>query len=67
MLHSPDVEMICNASHGDPFAVLGPHAVVRRQANALDAQSDNTAWHGKPHSIVVNLPPLATVWFEWTA
>ncbi|WP_367846247.1 1,4-alpha-glucan branching protein GlgB [Rhodoferax sp. WC2427] len=26
MLHAPDVEMICGARHGDPFAVLGPHA-----------------------------------------
>jgi 1,4-alpha-glucan branching enzyme len=31
------------------------------------AQAEHTAWHGKPHSIVVDLPPLATVWFEWTA
>ncbi len=28
MLHAHDVEMICSASHGDPFAVLGPHAVA---------------------------------------
>ena len=25
MLQAPDIEFICNASHGDPFAVLGPH------------------------------------------
>jgi 1,4-alpha-glucan branching enzyme len=25
MLHTRYIEMICNASHGDPFAVLGPH------------------------------------------
>jgi 1,4-alpha-glucan branching enzyme len=24
------------------------------------------AWQGKPHSIVLNLPPLATVMLEWT-
>jgi len=26
MLRHHAIEMICNASHGDPFAVLGPHA-----------------------------------------
>ncbi len=25
------------------------------------------AWHGKRHSIVLTVPPLATVFFEWTA
>ncbi|HOE40302.1 MAG TPA: 1,4-alpha-glucan branching protein GlgB [Rhodoferax sp.] len=25
MLHTRYIEMICSASHGDPFAVLGPH------------------------------------------
>ena len=25
------------------------------------------AWHGKRHSIVLTMPPLATVLFEWTA
>jgi 1,4-alpha-glucan branching enzyme len=29
------------------------------------AQSDATPWHGKPHSIVLTLPPLATVLLEW--
>jgi 1,4-alpha-glucan branching enzyme len=24
-------------------------------------------WHGKSHSLQLNLPPLATVFFEWTA
>ena len=24
-------------------------------------------WHGRPHSLVLTLPPLATVFFEWTA
>jgi len=28
MLHAHDVEMICGARHGDPFAVLGPHALA---------------------------------------
>jgi 1,4-alpha-glucan branching enzyme len=28
----------------------------------VDAQ--NVPWHGMPFSIVVSLPPLATVWFE---
>ena len=27
MLTQNDIELICNASHGDPFAVLGPHQV----------------------------------------
>jgi 1,4-alpha-glucan branching enzyme len=26
-----------------------------------------TPWHGKSHSVVLNLPPLATVFFEWTS
>ena len=25
MLHTHDIELICSARHGDPFAVLGPH------------------------------------------
>ena len=29
MVHADDVERICNGTHGDPFAVLGPH----RQGN----------------------------------
>jgi 1,4-alpha-glucan branching enzyme len=24
-------------------------------------------WHGRPHSLELTLPPLATVFFEWTA
>ena len=24
-------------------------------------------WHGKSHSLLLDLPPLATVFFEWTA
>jgi 1,4-alpha-glucan branching enzyme len=31
------------------------------------AASEATAWHGKPHSIVLSLPPLATVILEWKA
>ena len=31
---------------------------------AADAQP--VPWHGKPWSIVVDLPPLATVMLEWT-
>jgi len=27
MLTRPDIEQICQASHGDPFSVLGPHLV----------------------------------------
>ena len=26
MSHANDIELICSARHGDPFAVLGPHA-----------------------------------------
>jgi 1,4-alpha-glucan branching enzyme len=26
-----------------------------------------TPWQGKPHSVVLHLPPLATVFFEWTS
>ena len=29
MVHADDVERICNGTHSDPFAVLGPH----RQGN----------------------------------
>jgi 1,4-alpha-glucan branching enzyme len=25
------------------------------------------SWHGKPHSVVLTMPPLATVFLEWTA
>ena len=31
------------------------------------AASQAVSSHGRPHSIVVTLPPLATVFFEWTA
>ena len=31
------------------------------------ATSTPTPCHGKPHSIVLTLPPLATVFFEWVA
>jgi len=31
MLQALDIELICNASHGDPFAVLGPHDSVHRK------------------------------------
>ncbi|MDB5889032.1 MAG: glgB [Rhodocyclales bacterium] len=29
--------------------------------------SQDVAWHGKPHSLLLTLPPLATVIFEWRA
>ena len=29
------------------------------------ADADPVAWNGRPHSIVIDLPPLATVMFEW--
>jgi len=32
--------------------------------NAPGVQSEPLAWHGRPHSIVVNLPPLAVVIFR---
>ncbi|SDP78502.1 1,4-alpha-glucan branching enzyme [Rhodoferax sp. OV413] len=31
------------------------------------ATADDTAWHGQAHSVVLNLPPLATVFLEWKA
>jgi 1,4-alpha-glucan branching enzyme len=31
------------------------------------AASQSLAWHGHDHSIVIDLPPLATVFFEWKA
>ncbi len=31
------------------------------------AASDAVACHGRPQSILVDLPPLATVMFEWKA
>jgi 1,4-alpha-glucan branching enzyme len=31
------------------------------------AMSQHVAAHGRPDSIVIDLPPLATVFFEWTA
>ena len=29
MLRTNDIKQICNGSHGDPFAVLGPHAMTK--------------------------------------
>ena len=29
------------------------------------ADADHVAWNGKPYSILIDLPPLATVMFEW--
>lgn len=29
--------------------------------------AEPVAWHGRSHSLVLTLPPLATVFFEWTA
>ena len=31
------------------------------------AHSEAVASHGRPHSVVLNVPPLATVFLEWTA
>jgi 1,4-alpha-glucan branching enzyme len=31
------------------------------------ATAEATHWHGQPHSILLTLPPLATVLLEWTA
>ena len=31
------------------------------------ASAQTMPWHGKPHSILLSLPPLATVVLEWTA
>jgi 1,4-alpha-glucan branching enzyme len=33
MLHSQDIDKICNASHLDPFAILGPHAARNGQTS----------------------------------
>jgi 1,4-alpha-glucan branching enzyme len=32
-----------------------------------EAATQDIACHGKPHSILIDLPPLATVMFEWNA
>ena len=31
------------------------------------AASEPKRWRGKPCSILITLPPLSTVFFEWTA
>jgi len=31
MLHASEIDSICNSSHGDPFACLGPHEVAPGQ------------------------------------
>jgi len=31
------------------------------------ARSEAVPWQGQPHSVVLDLPPLATVFLEWTA
>ncbi|HEX5697694.1 MAG TPA: alpha-amylase family glycosyl hydrolase, partial [Rhodoferax sp.] len=33
MLSRHDIELICNASHGDPFSVLGPHQVSPKRCS----------------------------------
>jgi 1,4-alpha-glucan branching enzyme len=33
MLHHHTIQMICHASHGDPFSVLGPHATSAGQTS----------------------------------
>jgi 1,4-alpha-glucan branching enzyme len=32
-----------------------------------EVTADPVAWHGRAQSIAMTLPPLATVFFEWTA
>jgi 1,4-alpha-glucan branching enzyme len=31
------------------------------------ASTEHVPWHGKAYSVLLTLPPLATVFFEWTA
>jgi 1,4-alpha-glucan branching enzyme len=31
------------------------------------ATAEPVGWHGQPHSLLLTLPPLATVLLEWTA
>jgi 1,4-alpha-glucan branching enzyme len=28
-------------------------------------EAEASAWHGRPYSVLLTLPPLATVLFEW--
>ncbi|MES2100047.1 MAG: 1,4-alpha-glucan branching protein GlgB [Pseudomonadota bacterium] len=64
------------------YRVGAPHAGVYRECLNTDsahyggsnvgtplgaAITQDLPFHGKPHSIVIDLPPLATVMFEWTA
>ena len=34
---------------------------------AADNPATDTPWHNQPHSIVLTIPPLATVFLKWTA
>ena len=51
MLHTHDIELICGARHGDPFAVLGPH-------RADDGQTSVRIF--LPHATQVQLVDPAT-------
>jgi 1,4-alpha-glucan branching enzyme len=31
------------------------------------ASSQDVSWHGKAHSLLLTVPPLATLMFEWKA
>ena len=59
-----------------------PHAGVYRERLNTDSEhyggsnvgaaygqvtAQQVAWHGKPHSLDLTLPPLATVFLEWSA
>ncbi len=66
MLHHHTIEMICNASHGDPFAVLGPHATRDGQTSVrcFLPSATSVAVLGADDALVAQLKPRAAGFFE---
>jgi 1,4-alpha-glucan branching enzyme len=66
MLHHHTIEMICNASHGDPFAVLGPHATRDGQTSVrcFLPSATSVAVLDAEDALVAQLKPRAAGFFE---
>ncbi|OIP18823.1 MAG: 1,4-alpha-glucan branching enzyme [Comamonadaceae bacterium CG_4_9_14_3_um_filter_60_33] len=66
MLHHHTIEMIRNASHGDPFAVLGPHATRDGQTSVrcFLPSATSVAVLGADDALVAQLKTRAAGFFE---
>jgi 1,4-alpha-glucan branching enzyme len=77
VLPEHELDSVLAASHGDPFAVLGVHedaqhrfwlrAFLPGAARLTVLEARSGASLGKPCSIELDLPPLATVILECKA